>query len=464
MSKKITSSRRRVDATRGPLLSAILRLSGPILTGNLALVIYQVVNTLWLGRAGSDAMAAVAMAFPVMIFLWAIGDGIVFGGSAIIARYTGSGDHHQVNRVAGQVFLLTFAYYLFLALVAYPVLPLVIGWMGAPEAVVPDVLAFIRILLVALPLTELFFAYANLLQSVGNSMTPMKMWTVAMTANILLDPILILGLGLGFFSGLGVTGAALATMSCRLIMGLVSVESALRGRHEITLALGDLRPHPDLIGRILRVSVPIAGERLLIGAEQVVLVSIVAGFGSPVLAAFGVGQRILSLAIMPGFAAGSAATAVVGQNLGAGQIDRCRKASWLTTGLVLGILSAAGLIMTLIPGFLISLFNDEPAVVAHGVAMLRVVGATVGFHGAFFVLGGIYRALERTVPYFVWVLISCWFLRIPLAYLLSAQMDSVGIWVAMAAANVLTFIGAAVHLKIRCMPQLGEITPATTGH
>lgn len=134
----------------------------------------------------------------------------------------------------------------------------------------------------------------------------------------------------------------------------------------------------------------------------------------------------------------------------------------MTTGLVLGLLTALGLAMTVTPEALIRLFNAEAEVVTHGAAMLRIVGMTVGFQGAFFVLGGIYRALEKTVPYFVWTFVACWVLRIPMVYLLSLPLGVNGIWTGMAAANMLAFAGAALHLRMRYMPQLGEITPAAT--
>lgn len=450
-------SRHRVDATKGPIMSALLRLSWPVLTSNMAMVTYQIANTVWLGRSGSDAVAAVAVGFPIMIFLWAIGDGIIFGGSALVAKYTGAGDHGRVNQVVGHVLGLVTAYYLLVAIFVIPLIYRLVVLMGTPAEIADDVTGFVRILLIGMPLTELFFAYSSMLQGTGDSVTPMKMSTAAMAMNMVLDPILILGLGT--FGGFGVLGAAAGIIICRAFWAVAVIVFAARGSHGLRVGIADLRPDLELVRRLGRVSLPIAGDRLLQGAEQMVLVSIVAGFGSPVLAAYGVGQRILSLAAMPGFAMGTAVTALVGQNLGAGRVMRGEKSTWIASGLALVLLTTVGVVMAAFPAFWIGLFNSEPAVLSNGIAYLRVLGPTMGMLGGFFVFGGVYRALERTLPYFLLVLLTSWVVRIPLALLLPTFAGVSGVWFAMAAANTFGYLGAGLYLRYRCWAGLKEGQP-----
>ncbi|MFO8059697.1 MAG: MATE family efflux transporter, partial [Bacillota bacterium] len=183
-----------------------MRLSWPIMTSNMAVVLYQVANTFWLGNVGSGAVAAVAIAFPLLGFLWAIGDGMVMGGSALVARYSGSGDNRSVNRVAAHVAAGVFAYYVLVALVVLPFLRDLVLLLGAPQEIVGDTYSFIRILVLAMPLTEIFFVYSSMLQGTGNSLTPMKMWSLALMLNMVLDPILIVGVG--GIGGYGLTGSA----------------------------------------------------------------------------------------------------------------------------------------------------------------------------------------------------------------------------------------------------------------
>ncbi len=446
----------RIDATRGSIVNSLVRLAGPILTGNVAMVVYGVAQTFWLGRAGADAVAVVAMAFPLMVFFWAVGDGVVMGGAALAARYVGSGDDEKVTRVAGHVALVVCLYYLVLAFIVVPVLEGLVVLVGAPVDIAKDVALFVRIMLLGMPLTEIFYVYSALLQGIGNSVTPMKMLTAAMLMNMVLDPLLILGLGP--FPALGVAGAAVGIIACRGVWAVICLHLLLRGTHGVRLTLDDLRLDPALLRRLAKLSLPIGGEKLLQGAEQIVLVSIVAGFGAGALAAYGVGTRILSLATMPGFAVGTAVTTLVGQNLGAGQMQRGEQATWTSGGLTFALLTALGVAMAVAAEPLIALFNAEPQVLRHGIIMLRILGPTVGLFGAFMTFAGTYRAMERTSAYLVWVLISSWVIKIPLAVIFAAQLGTVGIWLAIAASNLAGAAGTGLHLK-RCFAPVVPAEP-----
>lgn len=447
----------RIDATQGSIVRSLIRLAGPILTSNVAMVAYGVGQMLWLGRSGADAVAVVAMGMPIMVFCWAIGDGFVMGGAALAARYAGSGDDGAVNRVAGHVVLLVLAYYFLLAIFAVPIMERVAIFIGTPADIASDVALFVRILLLGMPLTEIFYAYSALLQGIGNSVTPMKMFTAAMLANMILDPLLILGMGP--FPALGVGGAAAGIIICRGVAAVMCVFLLMRGTHGVKLTWDDLRLDSTLLRRLVKLSLPIGGERLLQGAEQIVLVSIVAGFGAGALAAYGVGTRILSLATMPGFAVGTAVTTLVGQNLGARRPERGEQATWTSGGLTFLLLTVLGVGMAVLAEPLISLFNAEPEVLQHGIVMLRILGPTVGLFGVFVAFGGTYRALERTGAYLVWVLISSWLIKIPLALIFPAQLGTPGIWLAIAVSNLLGASGTGLHLKRCFAPAAGEAKP-----
>lgn len=435
-----------VDPTQGSIPRALVRLTLPMMTGGISMVIYQLLNTLWLGRSGSEAVAAVAMAFPFLMFFYGVGDGMVFGASALVARYTGAGQHDRVSKVSGHAGLLVACYYLLVALVVIPLLPRLLALAGAPPEIVADALVFLQINLVILPFSEMFFVYSNMLQAMGNCVTPMKMWGATMIAAMLLDPLLIVGVN--GVAGMGVLGAAISVAVTRVGIGLVTIRSLRRGMHGLRIGLEHIKPDPEILRAIFRISLPIMGERLLMGAEQLTLVSIVARFGSPVLAAYGVGSRLLALTIMPAFSAGTAVNALVGQNLGAGRIGRAFRGTWVSLGLVFLLLSALGITLALAAPALVPLFNTEPQVLELGVQFCRILGPLAGFTGLFFVLGGAYRAADRTLPFMIWSIVLSWGLRIPLALLLPTFFDVAGIWYAMAAAGTLATLGAAGWLYL----------------
>ncbi len=438
----------RVDATSGPVMTALLRLSVPAFTANATMVVHEVVNVIWLGLVGSDAIAAVAMAFPVLAFIWAVGEGITEGGSALVARFAGSRDAEGISRTAGHVGALLVLYYVAVIAAVLPLLDGVLQVVGTPAELVGEVHSFIFIMVLGMPLTELLYAYCFLLQAAGNTTTPVKIWSITTGFNMALDPILILGLA--GFSGWGLTGAAVAIVACRSVMAIYALVGAVRDYHGLRISARNLRPDTYLLRRLVKLAVPIAGERMVLSAEQLVLVSIVARFGSPALAAYGVGHRIIMLSLMPGWTMAAAVTAAVGQNLGAGQWFRAERGTWTGLALVFGLLTAVGAAVSIWPVQIALLFTRDSEILKISADLLRVVGPTLGFAGIFVVLGGAYQALERTVSHLAWTVSSSWVMKVPLALVLSAYLGVSGVWIALAAAHVGASIGSMCWIKLRC--------------
>ncbi len=445
---KVMRTGGRVDATHGPVLSSLLRLSLPALTVNGAMVAYEVVNVIWLGILGPGPIAAVAMAFPILAFIWAVGEGITEGGSALVARHAGSRDMEGVSRTAAHVGALLVIYYTTVIIVGLPFLDHVITAVGTPPELASQVSTFIFIMVLGMPLTELLYAYCFMLQAAGNTATPVRLWSITTGINMVLDPILILGVA--GFSGWGLTGSAVAIVIGRSIMALYSVAGALRDYHGLHVSGKHFRPDVYLLRRLVRVAAPIAGERMVLSAEQLALVAIVARFGSPALAAYGIGHRIIMMALMPGWAMATAVTATVGQNLGAGEWPRAERGTWTAIALAFSLLTVLGIVVFVWPSQAAALFTRDAGLVATVSELLRVVAPTFGFAGVFVVLGGAYQALERTVSHLVWTLGSSWVLKVPLAVVLSSLMGVSGIWFALAIAHVAASLGSMAWIKLRC--------------
>jgi len=418
---------------------------------------------MWLGMVGSGAIAAISVAFPVLMFIWAIGEGITMGGSALVARYAGRRDAHSVSRVTGQVALLLVVYYTLVIVLLIPLLEPLLKFIGTPAELVGSVYSFIFILALGMPLTEWLYAYCMMLQSSGNTITSMKIWSLTLTMNLIADPILILGLGM--FAGFGLKGAAVAMVASRAFMALYVIYGARNNHHGILMSLRYLRPDEYLLKRLLKVSLPITGERMLMGIEQMVLVALVAPFGAVPLAAYGIANRLIGVILTPGWAMSMAATAGVGQNLGAGKINRAYSVTWLAAGLTAASLIIVGLAVHLSSDLIVGLFTYDEAVIEVATDFLRIISPTFGFAGAFIVLGGVYRALERTVSYLAWTFSSCWVFKVPLAFILSSTMGISGIWLALAIAPAASSLGAALWLKKRCLdPQIAQNRRALYSH
>ena len=276
--------------------------------------------------------------------------------------------------------------------------------------------------------------------------------------NAVLDPIFIFG-WLGF-PALGVTGSAWATMIGRIVGVVILVHAFVTGRTQFDIKRAALAPKPALLGRILNIGV-FASVRGLVGnVALLALMRLVAEFGTVPVAAYGIGMRLRMFIMGPSMGFGTAAAALVGQNLGAGQPERARKAGWMSIGLcsIIVLLFAATFFTLGEP--IVSLFNTDEQVIMVGAELMRWFSAAFLFMSLALVLGQAMNGAGDTVAPMVVTAIATLGFGVPLAYILAYSWESAsGVWVAIAASHVfegLLFAAAfrlgrweAVGLKIR---------------
>ena len=254
---------------------------------------------------------------------------------------------------------------------------------------------------------------------------------------------------MGFIPQLGVRGAAYATIFSRAVAGIYGVYLLFKGNKGISLTLESLKPDWKVIKKILVLGFPSAGEQSVVALGMTVLMSIVSEFGTIVVAAYGIGSRILSVVMLPSRGIATATTTMVGQNLGADNIGRAEKSAWISTGIIFVVLTFVAIIFNIFPNTIIAVFNSNPEVIKVGVSFLRIVGFSFGFFGVRFVLGGSFRGAGNTVVAMVLAIIALWGLRLPLAQYLSFNLNwgTNGICWAMFFSNFITAIIAAVWFK-----------------
>ena len=198
-----------------------------------------------------------------------------------------------------------------------------------------------------------------------------------------------------------------------------------------------------MIKKIIKIGLPSAGESSIMALGITVLMSIVSQFGTIVVAAYGIGSRILSVVIMPSQGFSRATTTMVGQNLGARKEDRAEVSAWISSAIILGILTLFGVITWIFPASIIAIFNSDPEVIEVGVSFLRIVSLSFGFLGVRIVLGGSFRGAGNTVIAMILAIIVLWILRLPLAQVLANYLNlgTNGIWWSIFLSEL---IGAAV--------------------
>ncbi len=403
-------------------------------------VLYNLADTFWVGKLGADAVAAISVGFPLIFLLISIGGGMTIAGTTLVAQYTGAGDKRKTNHVAGQILMFVTFLAIFFSIVGLAFSDEILRLMGAPEDIMEDALAYLNVLFSGVTFMFIFFVFSSLLRGYGDTKTPMKMMVASTLLNIIIDPFLIFGWSV--FPELGVAGAAYATIFSRALAGFFGLYMLFTGKKGISLHIRDLIPDPKMLKMILKIGTPAAAEQSIIALGMTVLMGIVSNFGTMVVAAYGIGNRILSVVMMPTRGFSMATTTMVGQNIGAKKIGRAEKTTWTATALIMVILSVFGLIIYIFPEQIIAIFNNDPEVIKYGVEFLKIVSLSFGFLGVRIVIGGSFRGAGNTVAAMVLAIIALWGLRVPLAELLASQLNwqTSGIWWAMFYSNFISAI------------------------
>lgn len=435
--------RSRTAITEGPILRALVQLALPIVLANVLQTVYQLVDTFWVGRLGAEAVAAVSLSFPVIFLLISIGGGVSIAGTILVAQYEGQGRTDEVNYVAAQTMLLVVVVSVLLGACGVAIAEPVMRLMGAAPAVLPDATQYLVIAFAGLPFVFLYFAFQSLMRGVGDVRTPMYIVLGTVLLNVALDPFFIFGYSV--FPEMGVAGAALATLLSQGLASLAGLALLFSGRQDVSLRGQRFVPDLALMRRIVQLGFPASVENSTRALGLSFMVVLVAGFGSTVVAAYGIGTRILSFIIIPALGLSMATSTMVGQNVGAGNLERADRIARLSAAIGFGVLSAAGVLLFAFARPVTTAFiPNDPQVIEMGTAFLRIMALSFGFVGVQQVLNGAFRGSGNTFMSMVLAIVSLWVLRFPLAYVLAERtsLGPEGIWWAFPVSNVLAAVVA----------------------
>ena len=403
--------------TTGAITPKLVDLAWPLVVGNLLQTFYNLADMFWVGRIGTEAVAAVSLMFPTSWLFVSLAMGLTAGSVALVSQYVGAGEDRKADNVVAQTTLLTVAVSLVIATVGYALREPLVWLVGARGDVYEMALAYIEVLFVAIPFTFLFFVFRAVLRGAGDTRT--AMWLMALSAglNVVLDPLLILGLGP--FPEWGVRGAAVATLISRVLVALVGVYVLLRGEWGVQLRPDQLRPDPEVLKKLVDIGYPATIDGAARSLAAVAMAALVARFGPIPTAAYGVGVRLMSVSWTISGAVGQAAATGVGQNLGARTPDRAAEVTWKATAGTMVVLFVAGGLMVAFPDEAMRVFIGNPDVVAAGVEFLRVIGPFLALFGGLMVIQGGFRGAGDTRVAMALSFLSRWLFRIPLALVLA---------------------------------------------
>ena len=402
------------DFTRGPMRRAVVVLAIPMVLEMAMESVFAIVDMFFVAKLGANAVAAVGLTEAIMTLVYAVAVGLGMGVTALVARRVGEGDDAAAAEVVGQALWLGVVTAACVGIAGLAGGDAILRTMGADEAVIAGGAVYTRVLLGGSASVIFIFLLNAGFRGAGVPAIAMRALIVANVINILLDPCLIFGLGP--FPALGVGGAAIATTIGRSIGVIYLLIMITRGQPHLRLRWRHLTLNPGLMRNLVGVSLGGILQFLVATASWVVLMRLVASFGSAAIAGYTIAIRIIDFTLLPAWGLSNAAATLVGQNLGAGEPVRAMAAVRVVLGYTLMFMLAIALVFLVAAEALAGIFTGEAVIVRHAADCLRLVALGYGFFAIGMVLTQAFNGAGDTWTPTAVNLAGFWVVQLPVAW------------------------------------------------
>jgi putative MATE family efflux protein len=463
---------RAVNVIDGGLVWPLIVLSVPIVLTNVLMVAYNLADTFWVGRLGQEAVSALSFSWAIIFLVISFAIGFNVAGTVLVAQNKGAGNIDRISHVAGQTIAFVGLLSVAFGAIGFVLTPTLLRLIGAEPGTLEYeyALAYTRTEFVGMPFIFGFFVFQSLLQGWGDTRTPLYLMTFSVVLNVVIDPFFILGFrenvvfawfglealearlyAMTGFDGWAVQGAAFATILSRGLAAGIGIWLLLSGAVGIELSLGDFRLERGIVGQLIRIGTPASVEVSTKAFSVTILTALVALTGPTAVAAYGIGTRVTSMVVLPALGLARGVETVVGQNLGARQVERAKRGVFAAVGLIAGCLLVFSVLIYTLATPIIGVFitgSGAAEVTGVGAEYLRIVGASYVFLGVFYVVQGAFRGSGSTRIAMTFAIIGFIVLRPLLAYGLAEPlgMGATGVFLGDALTNVLIVVLAGLYL------------------
>jgi putative MATE family efflux protein len=423
-----------------PLGSLLIRLSIPSIAATITVSLYNIVDTFWVAKLGHEAIAALTIVFPYQILFYAVGGGTGIGIGALVSRRFGENNPEAANQVAGQIFLLSIFWGVIFMIAAVFFSESILTAFGAT----PDILEYSTqyLVIISYGAPQIIFALvlSNLIRGSGDAVKPMVIMIAASVINIVLDPLMILGLGP--FPEMGIRGAALATMIAQSCGALIGLYYFAARKTAFRIKARYLLPDLSILRDIYRVGAPSSVLELTESLAFVLFNKVVSTYGSIAIAAVGLAMRISDLAFMPIIGVSNGLLPIVGYNFGARNFKRLWQAVKLASVGIAVFLAVATVFIEIFTPQLISIFNKEAALLEVAVPAMRIMLSTMMLIGPDIMFVTAFQGLSRGTMALILSLVRQFIVFVPILYLFSYLFGMYGVWYSLPTSDFLGFLVA----------------------
>ncbi len=402
------------DMTTGSAASRILVFALPLLAGSALQQLYNMVDSIVVGRfVGSTALAAVGVAFPVVFMLSSLFMGLGMGAMVMVSQYFGAKDTDNLRRTLDTVYTALMVGVIPLSVFGAVIVKPIISMLAVPADMQAETFIYLIILMIGLIGSLGYNLNAGILQGVGNSKVPLLFLAIACAINIGLDLLLVV------VFHMGVAGVAIATIVAQIFSWLFGIFYINRKFPEVKLRPFSFQFDRRIFKEIIRLGLPTGIQMSLFSIASMVLSRLVNSYGSTFAAGFGAANKLDTFAFLPIQSITTAATSFTGQNIGANKLHRVKDGTAATLKMCLGF-SILGLLVIPAGPYLMRMFSDDPAVIDAGMAFIYRIMPCYSLLAVLFTLNSVMRGAGESIMPMVSAILSSTVIRVPAAYILAA--------------------------------------------
>ena len=437
-------AKRDKNLTEGNIKKQLISLTWPMLLGITGMVIFNLVDTFFVGKLGVHELAAMSFSFPVVMFLNSLSQGVGIGTSSLISRNIIHAERHEVKLMASRAILLGVLIVMVFVLAGLFTIRPVFSALGAEGDVLDYIHDYMQIWYFGVPFVVIPMIGNNIVRATGDTFTPGMIMAITAIVNAILDPLLIFGIGP--FPKMGIKGAALATVITRAIGLLAILFILIKKEKLLSIKFGYVKNILSTWKSVLYIAGPASLTLLITPISVGFLTKILAGYGKEAVAAFGVASRVEMFALMVIMALGSVLIIFVGQNFSKHKYDRINtglsysfKFSMVWGALIFVILLVLG-------NSIASIFSDDPTVTGITKMYFVIIGASYGFQGFVVLSASSFNGLNKPYPSTIFSIIRMLVLYVPLAWVGSTLLGINGVFWAGLIANVTVGVFSGKYL------------------
>ena len=421
----------RQDLTQGPIGRTLFVFALPILAGNVLQSLNGSINAVWVGRfLGEQALTATANANNIMFFLIGAVFGVGMAATILVAQAIGAKDMPQARRVIGTSVTSFFVVSVVIALAGLPLARHILVWMDTPPDALPLAEAYLRIIFMGVPFLYMFASLSAILRGSGDTRTPFAFLMLAVLLDIVLNPLLIFGIGP--LPEMGIAGSAMATLVANAASLAGLVLWLRHRRHPLWISRQDKAvylPDAAILRALVVKGLPMGLQMIVISLSMIMMISMVNRYGVDMTAAYGAALQLWTYVQMPAMAIGAACSSMAAQNVGAGRWDRVDATA--RAGVIANFLLTGALILPIIllDRLTLSLFLPETSASIELARHLNHISVwSFLFFGVTFVVSGVVRSTGAVIPPLLILAFAMWGIRVPFAMLLQSRLGVDAIW------------------------------------